>query len=62
MKEIVLTILGYISIVFLFFLIGFFVELGKSMATKYKKVCDICFRDIERFKKAIDGYKHNISK
>lgn len=30
------------------YMAGYFWSLGKSGASKHKKVCDVCFRDIEK--------------
>lgn len=30
-------------------IIGYGFERGRNAATKHRKVCDVCFRDIERF-------------
>jgi hypothetical protein len=32
---------------------GYFSAVGRAKATRHKKVCDLCFRDIERVNKRL---------
>lgn len=36
-----------------FYALGFMWEMGRNKASKHKKVCDVCFRDIARVNQAL---------
>lgn len=39
------------------FIVGFAWQAGKNKAVVSKKVCDVCFRDIQRLRNTLDSKK-----